>query len=159
MARDRWEDMTATLKLLEPRELSDIRCEYLLPLDKELEDVLVIAFYGTYRDGSLGNPDAAFMRGMVMGALATYAPSCLLLDFRGLVYRWGNSLLGIFQDVDEFMNDGTGLPFPVLTVASDKCVEALHSLLSLEGSSTFHHVDFDLALAEASRQARLWLES
>jgi hypothetical protein len=94
-----------------------------------------------------------------MGALATYSPSCLLLDFRDLAYQWGDALLGIFQDVDEFMNDGTGLPFPVLTVASGKCVAALHSLLGLKGPSTFHHVDFDLALAEASRQASLWLES
>lgn len=151
--------MTATLKVLKPKELSEIRCEYLLPLDSELKDVLVIAFHGTYRDGSLGNPDAAFMRGKVMGALATYSPCCLLLDFRDLAYRWGNSLLGVFQDVDQFMNDGTGLPFPVLTVASDKCVAALHSLLGLEGPSAFHRVDFDAALAEAARQARLWLES
>lgn len=151
--------MTAPLTVLRPAELSNIRCEYLAPPDGGASDVLVIAFHGTYRRGSQGNPDGAFLRGQVMAGLATYAPSCLLLDFRDLSYEWGNTLLGVFQDVDQFMNDGEGVPFPVLTVASDRSAPALHSLLGISGPTPIHQLDLDAALVEARRQARIWLDS
>lgn len=151
--------MAVHLKRLDPATLSQIRCEYWIPTGSDAGDVLIVAFHGVYRPGSLGNPDADYMRGQVMAGLVMYRPMCLLLDFRKLEYEWGNSLLGIFQDVDDLLGNGTGRRFPVLSVASPQSAAALHSLLKVEAPSPFHLVDFDLALQEACRQAEAWSAS
>jgi hypothetical protein len=151
--------MAERLSLLRPADLSDIRCEYQTPEGDVTVSVLVIAFFGTYRKGSQGNPDGAFVRGQVMAGMTMYMPSCLVLDFRNLSYEWGNTLLGVFEDIHHFTDDGEGPAYPVITVTSDKSGPALHSLLGIEGPSEFHHVDMDAALAEARRQAKIWLES
>ncbi|MCG8587605.1 MAG: hypothetical protein MI757_23095, partial [Pirellulales bacterium] len=86
---------------------------------------------GTYGHGSEGKHDAGFIAGKTMQGLGAYDPSCLVLDFRNMSYEWGNSLLGAFQEVDQYMNEEgqqEGL-FPVLVVTSDLCRAAFLSLI------------------------------
>lgn len=75
--------------------LSDIRCT---PARARVDgtDVLVLAYRGHYRDGSLGSPDAARMRADALAALAVWSDDALVYDFRELHYRWGNNLVDVF---------------------------------------------------------------
>lgn len=77
------------MKLLNPAALSQVRCEYWVPTGSEAGDVLIVAFRGVYRSGSLGNADADYMRGQVVAGLAMYRPMGPLLDFRELECEWG----------------------------------------------------------------------
>lgn len=75
--------------------ISDVRCE---ASETRIDGthVLVLAFFGTYRDGSQGSPDATRMAAEALAALAAWRPDALVFDFRGLRYRWGNGMVEVF---------------------------------------------------------------
>lgn len=141
------------------RDLSDIECRY--SIDHENDErvrILIAKFDGVYRYGSEGNTDAAFIKAESVRGLAAFDPDGFILDFSGLDYRWGNSLLGVFQIVDELMNEKDEPPFPLFVVTSDKCRDALLSLTGrVEDESDWHFRDLEKALQEARRAARAWL--
>lgn len=65
--------------------------------------------------------------------IQSFDPHCLILDLRGLTYRWGNSLLGVFQDVAQLKDAGIEPdepPFPVMVVTSERCKHAFLSLVT-----------------------------
>ncbi|MFW9996843.1 MAG: hypothetical protein ACFFD4_32675 [Candidatus Odinarchaeota archaeon] len=62
---------------------------------KSFQHTLVVQFSGTYRYGSSGAPDAAFMRGMIGKAVNFWQPNKLIIDLSSLVYTWGNNLFDI----------------------------------------------------------------
>lgn len=147
---------------------SPLLCRYAVPEgdDPVSPMVLVIAFEGEYRSGSLGNPDARYMTGCVMRALASLSPCGLVLDFSKLTYRWGNALLGVIQAINHYMDDPDDdrpgqevVPFPVLIVTGDESRDALLSLYGVaEEAVDWHFRSLEEALPQAAMRADAWLE-
>lgn len=90
--------------------------------------VLVAAFVADIPDGSAGKAWGVAITRHTLAALATFQPLALVLDFRGLSYRWGDSLLGVYQAVEEYLGEPGG-EFPIVTVVSDLS-SGLRSLLA-----------------------------
>lgn len=150
-----------TLRPVDLRSWSELGCE-LLRSDRPRSDVLVVRFTGTYRPGSLGNPDAAFMRAKVLEGMAGVDASGVVLDLRGLTYTWGNSLLGVFDAMDRFDDSDPGTPRrPIVVVGSDLCRDAFLSLVTPRGKKRpdWYFDDFEAGLDEAHRLVEVWLES
>lgn len=60
--------------------------------DTLLNDLLIIAIHGTYRRGSEGRPDAAYIKGTVELASGVFNPQMLVVDLCDLSYEWGNNM-------------------------------------------------------------------
>jgi hypothetical protein len=99
-----------------------------------------------------------------MSGIHAFDPDCVVLDFRLLAYRWGNSLLRVFGDIAQFKDAGAdpGEPaFPVAVVTSALCRPAFLSLVTPLGSDAppWHFDDVDAAITDAVRRSKEWLES
>ena len=125
--------------------------------------VLVASFDGEYPDGSLGNGHGAYIATSALHGLKAFDADCVILDFRGMTYRWGNGLLQVFADIAQF-RDSDGKPgepaFPVLVVTSEKSQAAFLSLVTPNGRAVpdWHFDDIDAAIAHGARKAREWLD-
>lgn len=51
-------------------------------------EAIVVSFDGQYRDGSAGDDDAKFMRGINMMALDMWADIPIVVDIADLTYEW-----------------------------------------------------------------------
>lgn len=130
--------------------------------DDELPKVLVVAFSGEYPDGSAGNSHGHYIAYSTVLGLAAFEPWCLILDFRELVYRWGNTLLLVFDQISRFMDgDNTQTRFPVAVVTSPKCRDAFLSLLTKPGDASvdWHFDDMPSAIEYAIREAHHWIDA
>lgn len=126
-------------------------------------DVLIVSFYGIYPSGSLGAPYAKYISLMSLHGLQYFEPECIILDLRELDYKYGNSLMGVFQDISDFKdaNKEENEPFfPVLVVTSDKCRDGFLSLVTLndETEPSFHFSDMSEAIDRGVVLGREWLE-
>lgn len=123
--------------------------------------ILIAAFDGEYPDGSLGNPHGAYIASASLHGVHAYDADCLILDLRGLSYRWGNTLLKVFQDVAQFKDaeaEPNEPPFPVIVVTSDKCRDAFLSLVTPTGraSPEWHFEDMDAAIHYSLKKVEEW---
>jgi hypothetical protein len=90
--------------------------------------VLVLAFSGTYGDGTLGNGDADYMRVITQAALSLWDVHGVVFDLRELRYCWGNGIWAVF---------GRGLPssgaerYPRALVVSDLCRDGFSTCAGL----------------------------
>lgn len=147
---------------IEPPE--GIECRYGIvgnPEPKDAPDILVASFHGTYPDGSLGNAHGQYIASATLHGLAHFEPWCVILDFRELEYRWGNTLLAAFQQIEQYMPPEPGEPpFPFVVVTSGKCRDAFLSLVTPTGSPPDWHFDnFDHALENAVERANHWIDA
>ncbi|WP_232068435.1 hypothetical protein [Gemmata obscuriglobus] len=89
-------------------------------------EFLVVRYFGSYRDGSEGTPDAKYILAASAAAREAWWSRCTVLDFRELVYRWGDNMAWVTQ----IGRDGvTKLQWPLAIVVGDGCRDALRSLL------------------------------
>lgn len=58
---------------------------------------LVVSFTGQYRAGSMGNPDAAYMKAMVGLACDLWWHKGLVIDLSALAYDWGDMIETAFD--------------------------------------------------------------
>jgi hypothetical protein len=147
--------------MIEVADLSDLRCGYHLHRGEPHNvTVLVAAFSGAYGVGSKGNGDGVFIAAETMRGLIAFDPVAVVLDLRQMSYSWGNTLLSVFQAIDQQMNEEDGPPFPVFVVTSDLCRDAVLSLMGAgEGAALWHFSDMDAALNAASKAALDWLDA
>ncbi len=143
-----------------------ITCRYFLADAAQTDGrtILVVAFQGEYPDGSRGNAHGAYIATATLHGLHAFDADCLILDFRGLSYRWGNTLLKVLQDVSQFKDAEAGPdepPFPIAVVTSEKCREAFLSLVTPMGRPTpgWHFDDIDAAIQYGVKKANEWLDS
>lgn len=123
--------------------------------------VLVASFCGEYPDGSRGNMHGAYIATMALHGVHAFDADCLILDFRGLIYRWGNTLLKVFQDIAQFKDadaEPDEPPFPVVVVTSEKCRDAFLSLVTPMGRPTpeWHFDDMDRAVDFGLKKVEEW---
>lgn len=154
-----------SLAAISPSKPDGLSCQYLMPPLEQTDRirVLVVAFDGDYPDGSLGNAHGHYIAYETMCGIHAFDPHCVVLDFRKLAYRWGNTLLGVFQDISQFKDAGAdpGEPaFPVVVVTSPLCRQAFLSLVTpSDGASPppWHFDDMDAAITYAVRASKDWL--
>lgn len=111
---------------------------------------LIVGFSGAYRDGSAGNPDAAFMKGVISLAAGIWWHKSLVIDLSKLSYAWG--------DMIEVALDPPGSR-PVAIVVGPDCAEALATLWfgldtdrqATEQSGVFDRLDAALAYLQQDR--------
>jgi len=87
--------------------------------ETELVDILIIGFHGKYRDGSAGDSDAGFIKGIIKTGVSVFDPFSLLIDLTDLEYNWGDYFDLSFEE--------TGHTSTVVLV-SEKCRRALSTL-------------------------------
>lgn len=92
--------------------------------EPETRPTLIGAFEGSYRDGSEGNPDAAYMRGQIDLACAIWwYHTGLVIDLSKLAYQWGDMILAALDHPDRR---------PSAIVVGPGCESALSSLMADE---------------------------
>ncbi|TYA14465.1 hypothetical protein FRY98_01905 [Paenibacillus faecis] len=117
-------------------ETTRVRLEDLSQIDYEIHigksaaveyrRVMILKFIGSYGFGSGGNSDATYMRAMGEAALEAWDPDALILDLSDLDYEWGDMMDYVFDmGVDKYAD----LPFPKAMVVSERCEEAIRTLL------------------------------
>lgn len=149
-----------------PPEPPGVSCRYFLvdPEHTDRNTILVVAFDGEYPDGSRGRAHGSYIAAATLHGLHAFHAHCVILDFRGLAYRWGDTLLGVFQDISQFKDAGTDpdeIPFPVVVVTSERCRDGILSLLTGHGQALpeWHFQDLDEAIQYGVTQASNWLNS
>jgi hypothetical protein len=142
-----------------------IGCKYFAPYKEGIDcyGVLIVSFYGRYPDGSQGSPHAEYISRMTMQGLQAFDATCVILDFRELIYSFGNTLLLFAQDITAFKDSGKeeGQPnFPVVVVTSDKCRDGFLSLIGSAdyGEPSWHFSDINDAIEYVIIKANEWLE-
>ncbi|WP_140637511.1 hypothetical protein [Methylibium rhizosphaerae] len=140
-----------------------IECQFFLvePAQAGRRRILVVSISGEYPDGSLGNAHGAYMASMALHGIHALDADGLILDLRGLAYRWGNTLLKVFQDVSQFKDAGAepNEPrFPVAVVTSEKCRSAFLSLVTPtdQAPPEWHFDDMDQAIECSLKKVEEW---
>jgi hypothetical protein len=148
-----------------PSKPDGLACRYLMASPEETDGtrVLIVSVDGKYPDGSLGNAHGHYIASSTMYGLHVFDPDCVVLDFRLLAYRWGNTLMRVFRDISDFMDPGavTGEPrFPVAVVTSELSRDGFLSLVTPLGTSApgWHFDDVDAAIAYAVQASKEWLD-
>ncbi|SDR67887.1 hypothetical protein SAMN05216503_0336 [Polaribacter sp. KT25b] len=155
--------------LLENKEIKPdaINCKYFTIKEELIDkvDVLIVSFFGEYPDGSLGKKHGTYISKKAISGIIDFNPEAIILDFRELMYNWGNSILSVFQDIEQFKNAGNeeNEPnFPILIVTSEKSKKGLLSLLTPATSNSvpdFIFEDINLAIKEAEKRGSYWLNN
>lgn len=123
--------------------------------------ILVASFSGEYPDGSRGNAHGAYVATMALYGIHSLDADGLILDLRGLAYRWGNTLLKVFQDVSQF-KDSDAEPneprFPVAVVTSEKCRAGFLSLVTPTNQAVpeWHFDDMNQAIEYSLKKVEEW---
>ena len=131
--------------------------------EDQIPAILVAAFSGVYPDGSYGNSHGHYIAYSTVHGLAAIDPYGLILDFRELEYRWGNTLLLVFEYVSRFMDyeEESEPKFPIVVVTSDKCTDAFLSLVTPTGKPVpqWHFDDMTAAIEYSIREANRWMDA
>jgi hypothetical protein len=89
-------------------------------------EFLVVRYFGSYRDGGAGKPDALYILAAAAAAREAWWCYSTILDFRELEYHWGDNMEWIARIG---WDPGLRLRWPLAVVVGDKCRYALRSLL------------------------------
>ncbi|MCP4218790.1 MAG: hypothetical protein GY765_29430 [bacterium] len=153
------------LKELHVEAPEGLSCKYFMTEREQTEkmDILIVSFFGSYPDGSMGSEHAGYIACMAMHGLVAFNPDCIILDFREMEYRWGNSLLKVFQDISQYKDEGKEQDepcFPVVAVTSDKCRASFLSLVTPMNSQepSWHFGNMTNAIKYATKAAVEWLD-
>jgi hypothetical protein len=105
----------------------------------------------------LGNGDGEFISAVTLAGVVAFGGGCLVLDFSAVDYSWGNTLLKVFGDVSQYMNEPD---FPVLVVTSERCRPAFLSLIGRtdETAPEWHFSNLEEALGAAWEAAQRWYD-
>lgn len=118
--------------------------------------IAVISFHGKIPDGSEGKSHAEFVTLQCLEALARLDAICIIIDFRDVQYKWGNSLLRVFDTLRKHLyyewHDVKGAT-PVKFLASDKSA----GLYSLIGNPNTFFETMEAAVESCGSDLELWL--
>ncbi len=155
-----------SLKTVSPSKPNGIACRYLMPRRDQTDrmNILIASFKGKYPEGSLGNAHGLYIARMALAGVQSFDAEAIVLDFRRLTYRWGNTLLRVFQDVSQFKDAGADPdepPFPIVVVTSSLSQAAVLSLVAPPGGDAppWHFSDMDEAITYAVQASKDWLNA
>jgi hypothetical protein len=115
-------------------ELSGLRHEILISEERPsaIPEVLVIRYFGVYRDGGAGRGDALYIVATAEAARKAWFSRCTVLDFRDLRYSWGDEMQWVTSiGWDRVVQCRE----PLGIVVGEKCRAALEFLLRDEYDS------------------------
>jgi hypothetical protein len=143
---------------------TNINCKYFTTKEKLEENiiVLVVSFYGEYPNGSQGKKHATYISDKVISGLINFDPEAIILDFRELDYSWGNSLLGAFQDIQQFKDAGNeeeDPEFPIIMLTSKNGLLSLLTPATSNETPEYIFEDENEALKKAEESGRYWLNN
>jgi hypothetical protein len=109
-------------------ELSSLRHEVAVADSPPFQapEFLVIRYFGSYRDGAEGEPDARYILAAAAAAREAWWSHSTILDFRELQYRWGDNMRWVTRIG---WDSGMRLHWPLAVVVGERCRDAMRSLL------------------------------
>lgn len=118
--------------------------------------IAVVSFHGKMPDGSMGKQHGKYIAAQTSFWMTYIGAISVVMDFRDLDYKWGDSLLGAFQTLERFYRDSwedIDRSLPIKLIASEKS-SGLYSLIS--NSSVFFS-NVDEAVLSCSEDLEYWL--
>ena len=140
-----------------------IDCKYFTPKE-ELIDVLIIAFFGKYPEGSLEHKHATYISKKVIAGVIDFNPDAVILDYRELEYSGGKAILDVFETISflkDSENSKNDLSFPVMVLVSEKSKNGIVSLLLCPDKTNLPDwisEDIDTAISIAAKKGKYWLD-
>ena len=123
------------------------------------DDLLVISYKS---QSDVNSRDLCFMDAMRLSASVVWRPAAIILDFRELFYKWGDTMEYLFQtpypstELQKIFEGDSKTPFPIVAVISDKCRSGMTSLVRQEMASDPSTILFEtIEEAVAAIEARL----
>jgi hypothetical protein len=104
----------------------------------EAGSIILIASYGDYPPGSVGNEAAQQMKTDVTNAVAEFSPVAVVFDLSELKYVWGDAIAGIFWALRRSSHDF----LLSAVVARGETRKALMDLLTQTRVLNIFHTDF-----------------
>ncbi len=143
-----------------PRALKRIRAKfYRVDKSVDLHDMIaVVSFHGRMPDGSKGKDHGRYIAAQTVYWMTYIDAIAVVMDFRDLEYRWGDSILGALQTIDMRFRDqwsDLGMSVPVKLLSSPKS----SGLLSLVTDPRFFFSEMDDAILACSRDVRFWMDN
>lgn len=123
-------------------------------------NMILAAFEGDYHLGSKGNLDGLFIFSKITSSYFLYDTiSVILLDFRNLNYRFGNTLLKSLNFFEEIGRDEEEKNKMVFIVVSKLNTNPILDLLNMKVKKNhFVYEDYDEAIKDCLYHARKYLE-
>lgn len=126
--------MNNQLKKIEIDKISNINSNALI--DSEFKFV-VLQFSGSYRIGSEGNNDGLYIFSKICSMYFMYETiSLLVLDFRSLDYKFGNTILKSLDFFNEIGRDNEEKNKSILIVVSESNSKPIEKLLNLSTNTS-----------------------
>lgn len=117
--------------------------------------IAVIAFGGHVPDGSKGKAHCQYIALQSVQCLAQLQAICLIMDLRELDYRWGSSMLGVFDTLRRhffYEWHDVGMDVPIKLLASDRSA----GLYSLIPNEAVFFDSLDDAIASCQQDLKRW---
>lgn len=143
-----------------PRAPKGIRAKfYRVDKSVDLHDMIAgVSFHGKVPDGSKGKDHGRYIAAQTVYWMTCIDAIAVVMDFRDLEYRWGDSILGALQTIDMRFRDqwsDLGMSVPVKLLSSPKS-SGLHSLVT---DPSFFFSEMDDAILACSRDVRFWMDN
>ena len=136
--------------------------QYLSGRDRQGVNMLVISAAGVFPKGSAGNDHGKALAAYTLQGLVYFDPVVLILDFSGLHYTWGNSLLQVYQAAHQWLEAETEPEeplHPLLTILGPHCEAAWRSLVTPVGKEPPpYFTSLEKAETEGIRLGSAWLD-
>ena len=119
--------------------------------------IAVISFHGHVPDGSKGKRHTEYITLECLELMTRLDAICLIIDFRDLSYKWGNSLLRVFDTLRKHFHyewHDLDMNVPIKLLASEKSV----GVFSLMNNPSLFFETPDAAIASCQADLERWLE-
>ncbi|MEQ9316001.1 MAG: hypothetical protein RLN72_09110 [Henriciella sp.] len=120
--------------------------------------IAVLSFHGAMPDGSLGKQHGRYIAAETAYWVTWLDALAMVLDFRDLDYKWGDSMLRVFQVMNQYLRESwseMNRPVPIKLLSSDKSI----GLRSLIPNEEIFFDTMDEALRACDRDLQDWLDA
>ena len=119
--------------------------------------IAVVSFHGKMPDGSKGKDHGRYIAAQTVYWMTYIDALAVVMDFRDLHYRWGDSVIGAFQSINERFRDDwedLGMALPIKLLSSEKS----SGLQSFGADPSIFCTDMDEAIRACSRDVEIWMK-
>ena len=120
--------------------------------------IAVVSFHGKMPDGSRGKAHGRYISAETMYWMTLLGALSVVLDFRDLDYKWGDSMLGVFQVLeDSFREQWSDIDrsVPIKLLSSDKS----SGLYSLVTNQDVYFETVDAAVESCNQDMQFWIDN
>ena len=120
--------------------------------------IAIVSFHGKMPDGSRGKAHGRYIAAQAAYWMTYLNAITLILDFRDLDYKWGDSMLGVFQTVEQYFRENWNdidMAVPVKLLSSAKS----SGLQSLVTNQELYFATLDDAIEACNRDIEYWFDT